>query len=124
MLAIGGWIAGVLYPIGGFWLAIPGFIAGVLLMPGISIAHERYRKWIYCGDDFMPPCSCGSTEFKVEVVGDNDFHEVCQSCHKHYDRCRDKVYVIEDETRQPFKHLVKHRGWVEMEQEQLSEHQP
>ncbi len=118
MLSIGGFIAGVLKPIGGLWLAIPGFIAGVLLIPGLSFAYERYRKWAYCRDEFMPPCSCGSKEFKVEVIGEKEFHEVCQSCRRHYDRRRDEVHTFDGETRVPYMHLVKHKGWIKWDSQQ------
>lgn len=90
-IAIGVWLAIVLQPIGGLWLAFAGFVAGIMLIPGAIISYERYRKWAYCGDDLMPPCLCGSSEFRVEVVGDNDFHNVCQSCGNRYDNRRGKV---------------------------------
>ena len=111
-IACGGLLAGALKPVGGLWLAIPGFIVGFLFLPGMGVAYNRYRVWAYCGDEFMPPCSCGSKEFKVEVVGKNGFHEVCQSCGKHYDKRKDKVYTFEGKERVQYMHLVKHKGWA------------
>ena len=118
MLAIGGFVAGILRPVGGLWLAIPGFIAGVLLIPGLSVGYERYRKWAYRGDEWMPPCSCGSTEFEMVAVASKDYHTVCQSCRKHYDKHKDKVHAFEGEERVPYMHLVKHKGWIKWDSRQ------
>ena len=111
-IACGGFLAGVLHPIGGLWLSIPGFVVGLLFLPGLGSAYNRYRVWAYCGDELMPPCSCGSKEFKVEVIGKNEFHEVCQSCGKHYDKRKDKCYTFNGDARIPYMHLVKHKGWT------------
>jgi hypothetical protein len=112
LLAIGGFSAWFLRPIGGWWLAIAGFIAGVMLIPGLFFAYDRYRVWAYSGDESMPPCSCGSKEFKVEFVGENEFHEVCQTCRRHYDKRKDKVYTFTEKNRVPYMRLVKHKGWI------------
>lgn len=114
-IACGGLLARVLNHTGGLWLAIPGFFVGFLFLPGLLFAYNRYRAWAYRGDEFMPPCSCGSKKFKVEVIGECEFHEVCQSCGKHYDKRKDKVYVINGDERLPYMHLVKHKGWTEMD---------
>ncbi|MEI7903613.1 MAG: hypothetical protein WCK89_25530, partial [bacterium] len=100
---------------GGLWLSVPGFLAGFLFLPGIGVAYNRYRVWAYCGDGFMPPCSCGSKTFKVEVMGEKVFHEVCQACGRHYSKRKDKVYVVNGEETLPYMHLVKRRGWIEMD---------
>jgi len=62
MISIGALLARALYPIGGLWLSILRFIAGVALIPSIFLAHNRYRRWAYRGDKWMPECSCGTFE--------------------------------------------------------------
>ena len=95
----------------GLWLAVPGFFVGLLLIPGMYFAHRYYRKWAYLGDDFMPKCSCGSDNFRAEMVG-NDFRSTCQTCRKQYTRQRDEVFIFENDQRKLYKRLVKHKGWI------------
>ena len=111
MILIGVGLAKVLYPIGGFWLGIPGFVAGVLLIPSMFFAYNRYRRWAYLGDKWMPDCSCGSAKYKVEKVGE-EYHHVCQGCRTSYEKCRDQVSVFENGVKKPYKRLVKHQGWI------------
>jgi hypothetical protein len=111
MITLGTSAAKALYPMGGFWLAVPGFIAGVFLIPSIGFIHNRYRRWAYLGDKWMPECSCGSSNYKYERVGD-EYHLLCQQCKKRYEKRREQVLVYEDGQTRPYKRLVKHQGWI------------
>jgi hypothetical protein len=111
MIALGACAAKALYPMGGLWLAIPGFLAGILLIPLIGFIHNRYRRWAYLGDKWMPECSCGSSEYKYERVGE-EYHLLCQQCRKRYEKRREQVSVYEEGQKRPYKRLVKHQGWV------------
>ena len=111
MISIGVTLAKWLYPVGGFWLAVPGFILGVLLIPALLLAHEKYRKWAYLGDKWMPPCTCGNEDYKVEKRND-DFYTVCQRCGAMYDKRKSQVFVVSDGQKKLHKTLVKHKGWI------------
>lgn len=111
MIAIGIFFGKAMYPIGGFWLATPGFIAGVLLIPFLTFAYDRYRRWAYLGDKPMPDCSCGSTEYVYENI-EGKYPLVCQQCRAIYEKRRDQVFVFENGAKIPYKRLVKHQGWV------------
>ena len=113
MVALGSVLAGLMYPVGGLRLAIPGFAAGFFLLPGLGVAYELYRRWAGCEDHRMPCCTCGSREFKVKMVR-TSFYEICQSCGRRYGRLQDKVFMIEDGSRKPYMQHFKHRGWVKM----------
>ena len=112
VMCVLGWAAArLVHPIGGFWLSIPGFFAGFLLIPGLGYAYGRYRKWLYRGDADMPACSCGSTKFKYEKVGD-EYHLLCQGCKTRYEKRPYEVSVYEGATKKPYKRLVRHQGWI------------
>lgn len=119
--ALGVFSAGKLYKVGGIALAIVGFAAGFLFIPGLIIAYGKYREWAYCGDERMPPCKCGSSDFRVEVASEEPnfrFHEVCRACDRRYaNRNRYEVDILEDGTQKPYMSLVKHQGWVEADRE-------
>ncbi len=93
MIATGTFLARAIYPIGGLWLAVPGFIAGVALIPSMFFAHDRYRRWIYRGDKWMPECSCGNSVFKYEKIGD-EYHLLCRRCKTRYEKHRGEVWVL------------------------------
>src|ERR1051326_1348618 len=111
MIAIGTCLAMALYPVGGIWLAVLGFIAGVLLIPSLFFAHNRYRRWAYLGDKWMPGCSCGNAEYKYEKIG-KEYRYVCQQCGANYEKRGDAVSVFENGVKKPYKRLMKHQGWV------------
>jgi len=111
MIALGVWSATVLYPIGGLWLAIPGFAFGFLFIPGIWYGHAKYREWAYLGDKDMPDCLCGDAEFRYVKVGEES-QLLCQQCRTRYERRRDQTWVYEGNEKKPYKRLVKHEGWV------------
>ncbi len=111
MIAIGGALAWVLYPVGGLWLAVPGFLVGLLLIPSIFFTYHCYRTWAYRRDHPMPDCSCGSREYKYEKVSE-EYHLLCQRCKTRYERRHDEVSVFENGLMKPYKKLVKHQGWV------------
>jgi len=54
MIALGVFSVTVLYPIGGLWLAIPGFFFGFLLIPGMAYGYAKYREWANHGDKVTP----------------------------------------------------------------------
>jgi len=111
MVGIGTLFAARLYPAGGWWLAVPGFVAGFLLLPGLLSGYIRYRKWAYCGDDLMPPCVCGAREFKAEIDSKN-VYEVCLACGKRFEKNRDCVFLLANDIRKPYMKLVKYQGWI------------
>jgi hypothetical protein len=111
MIALGALVGWAVYPLGWLWLAVPGFVLGVLVIPSILFAHQRYRKWAYVGDHYMPDCSCGSGEYFYEKVGE-EFHLLCQGCKTRYEKRLDEVSVFENGEKRPYKKLEKHRGWV------------
>jgi hypothetical protein len=112
MLGIGVGAAHALFPVGGLPLAIPGFIAGVALIPLTAFAYDRYRKWAYLGDKWMPDCSCGSADFKYERVG-AEHHLLCQRCRTRYEVRRGSAFVFDGSVKKPYKRLVKHQGWID-----------
>lgn len=111
MVAMGVVIARTLYPIAGMFLAIPGFIAGVMLIPAVIFGYVKYRRRTYCGDKPMPECACGSTAFRYEKIG-NGNHLLCRGCRTRYQKRRNVVWVFEGGEKKLYKTLVKHRGWV------------
>lgn len=111
MLALGACLAKALYPVGGAWLAVPGFIAGVLLIPSLFFAYNRYRRWAYLGDKWMPDCSCGGSEYELEKFGE-EYRWVCQQCRANYEKRGEEVSVFEGDVKRPYKRLMKHQGWV------------
>jgi hypothetical protein len=113
MLALGGVVARLLYPIGGLWTAIPGFVAGLVLIPGIGLVVELYTRWVYRGDYLFPPCVCGKADFIADGLNTR-----CQTCGRVYDKRKDGVYVIEGEEKRPYMKLVKHQGWIKMNSQQ------
>jgi hypothetical protein len=110
-IAIGICLARALYPIGGIWLSVPGFIAGALFIPSLFFAYLRYRRWAYLGDKWMPDCSCGSAEYKYERI-EEQYRLICQQCGASYEKHGNKVSVIENGIRKPYKRLMKYQGWV------------
>ncbi len=90
MIALGVCLAKALYPIGEFWLAVPGFIVGMLLIPSLFFVHHRYRRWAYLGDKLMPDCSCGGEEYKYEKT-EEEYHLLCQRCRTRYEKRKDEV---------------------------------
>jgi len=111
MISLGYNSAKLFYHIGGLWLAIPGFIAGVALIPFSLFLYDRYRKWAYRGDAWMPDCSCGSSKFKFEKVG-TEYHLLCQGCRMRYQKRRNDVSIFENGVTRPYKRLVKYKGWI------------
>src|SRR2546430_1982562 len=90
MLGIGWLLAKAIYPIGGFWFAVGGFVVGFVTIPMILFAYGRYRRWAYRGDKFTPDCSCGSSEFKYKKVG-REYHLLCQQCKTRCERRPDAI---------------------------------
>ena len=111
MIALGLAGAKVAYPIGGLWLAVPGFVFGFLIIPAAMLAHERYREWAYLGDQWMPDCLCGLAEFKYEKVGE-ELHMLCRHCLRRFEKRGDQVFIYENDQMRPYKRLVKYQGWV------------
>jgi hypothetical protein len=110
MIALGVLLGRAMYP-RGISLAIIGFVCGVALIPCITLAHERHRRWLYMGDEWMPDCVCGSSEFRYEKV-DAEFHLLCQKCKRRYEKRGGDVWAFDGTAKQFHKRLVKHRGWV------------
>jgi hypothetical protein len=111
MISIGVTFSKCAYKVGGFWLAVPGFFLGCLLIPGSILGYERYRKWAYLGDKWMPPCSCGSEEYKPERRNDH-FYTICRQCGAVYDKRKNQVFLVVDDQIKLYRTQVKHKGWV------------
>jgi hypothetical protein len=109
-VSIGAITSIAVYHIGGFWLAIPGFILGFLSIPFLAFSYNRYRKWVYLGDTWMPDCSCGSNKFKYEKIGD-EYHLLCQECGAKYKRERHIIWIYENNEKRIYKRMVKFKGW-------------
>ena len=117
MILIGIGSSKIFYSLGGYWLGVPGFFFGVLIIPGIMFAHAKYRKWAYLGDKWMPDCKCGSAEFVYEMVAGR-VQLFCKKCRTRYQKQKDQVFIFVNETRQPYAKLVKHQGWTREDSQQ------
>ena len=111
MFLIGGFLAAILYPRGGIWLAVPGFVFGVMLIPLAFRAYIHYRQWAYVGDKDMPNCLCGSDRYRYEQVG-TEYHLLCQGCKTRYEKRRDRVFVFSGDSKHFYRRLVKYKGWI------------
>ena len=115
-IAIGLRLATALHGIGGYWLSIPGFALGAMIIPCFIISWQRYDKWAYPGGDHIPDCECGSSEFDFKQFGE-EYRFVCKHCETQYKRRRNKTYTYINGNEVLYKQLVKHQGWVKPQQE-------
>ena len=110
MIALGIGAATFVYPIGGWWLAIPGFVFAFLFLPGILFVEDRYRKRVYQGK-WMPDCLCGGVEFGYEDVGE-EVHLLCRQCKTRYEKLRNQTWIYEGNEKRFHKRFVKRKGWI------------
>lgn len=100
----------LMYP-HGIVLAVIGFVCGFGWIPGLWFAYVTYRRWLYVGDNWMPDCVCGSSEFRYERIG-SELHLLCQKCKRRYQKRRDQVWAFNATgEKEHYKQLLKHKGW-------------
>jgi len=110
-IVIGMNIARYAHGIAGYWLSVPAFIFGFLIVPGLFAAWQKYMSWAYPGGEHIPDCECGSHEYNFEQL-DEEYRFVCRACERQYKRRRNKTYTYLDGQEVLYKELVKHQGWV------------
>ena len=100
------------YHIGGYWLGVPGFIIGYLILPLLAKLYDRHRKRLYPGEHNMPPCSCGSNEFKFKIdQQDRNYYRFCQKCGAKYKKNGHIIWLYENNEKRVYKRMVKFKGW-------------
>ena len=109
-IGIGTFAASVSYHIGGFWLGIPGFIIGFLLIPLLGALYGKYRKWAYPGEGAMQQCSCGGNKFKFDRHGGQSYR-LCEKCGAKYKKMRHIIWIYENNEKRVYKRMIKFKGW-------------
>jgi hypothetical protein len=99
------------HTVAGACAGLLGFVLGAAFLPFLGFSYGQYRKWAYFGDKFMPDCSCGNDQFKLERV-DGRLIRVCPSCGARYAKQGDQVWMINGTEKQLYKSLVRFKGWI------------